>query len=44
MQEPIWHQLMAFSRKLGFKGVRIAEAATNTPEVLRQMAAEGWLN
>jgi hypothetical protein len=42
-QEPIWHQLMAFSRKLGFKGVCIAEAATNTPEVLRQMAAEGWL-
>jgi hypothetical protein len=43
-QEPIWHQLMAFSRELNFKGVCIAEAATNTPEVLRRMAAEGWLD
>jgi hypothetical protein len=43
-QEPIWRQLMAFSRKLDFKGVCIAETATNTPEVLWQMAAKGWLD
>lgn len=43
-QSPIWRQLVAFSRKLDFKGVCVAEAATNTPEVLRQMAAAGWLD